>query len=128
MNAYTDESARITSFKNWSCSYVKPCELARAGFYSINDDDCVRCAFCAISINKWEKGDDPMKEHKKWSPNCSIFNEGCGYDVCGIYEYLPNSFPENYLNNNTQFEKKISTGVTDQSDLNRFNITSCIIL
>ncbi|KAM0732849.1 Apoptosis inhibitor IAP [Formica fusca] len=36
---YRLESARLESFKNWPCAWMKPEKLAAAGFYYIGDKD-----------------------------------------------------------------------------------------
>jgi len=33
-------------------------------------DDVVRCAFCSISLKRWEPEDVPFNEHRKHSPSC----------------------------------------------------------
>lgn len=51
-------------------SYVRPQDLAKAGFYFVGVADVVRCIFCQISLKAWERGDVPMDEHRKHSPSC----------------------------------------------------------
>ncbi|XP_046403427.1 death-associated inhibitor of apoptosis 1-like isoform X2 [Ischnura elegans] len=112
------EDQRIKTFQNWPLDYLRPEVLAAAGFYHVRDD-LVRCAFCKIEIVRWEKGDIPMKEHKRWSSHCPFVrgipcgnipidesgashetdngemmaNENLSYDTCGIHEeMLPFSF------------------------------------
>lgn len=52
----------------WLCA-----KLAKAGFFfypsQTNPDNCA-CFLCHRSIDAWEEGDDPLKEHLKHSPNC----------------------------------------------------------
>lgn len=67
---FKKESERLASFTGWSCSYVTPASLAKAGFYYTKKDDLVKCAYCGIEIGKWEPGDDALRDHKKWSPDC----------------------------------------------------------
>lgn len=101
---YAEEEGRLFSFRDWKYPFVDSKELAKAGFYNLRSGDNVRCAFCAIVIGNWEKGDIPIVEHRKFSPNCPFL----GVDVCGRYELLPNSIPENY--------SKISTKLEDRND------------
>lgn len=61
--------------------------MAAAGFYypgySYDVCDCkasfrtdtVRCAFCGIMLRDWKAGDNPVAEHKKWSPSCKFVIE-----------------------------------------------------
>lgn len=98
------EAHRLSTFKDWPCSFLKPAELAKAGFYYTNKADIVKCAYCAVEIGEWEQGDNIITEHKKWSPYCIFlkntmpsnaqFNDG--EDTCGKYgiEIKPNSIPE----------------------------------
>jgi hypothetical protein len=48
-------------------------KLARAGFFhypSQDSPDNTACFLCRRSIDGWEKGDDPLAEHLKYSPDC----------------------------------------------------------
>ncbi|XP_063908731.1 death-associated inhibitor of apoptosis 1-like isoform X1 [Zophobas morio] len=109
---YRKEGERLKSFKHWKSEAVRPEELAKAGFYFLNNPanpDLVKCAFCNAEICSWESGDDPMDEHRKWSPNCSFIrdklhtaispfeffrSQASGQDVCGNAEIFSNSIPE----------------------------------
>lgn len=57
----------------WPHKSLLPEELAKAGFFfypsQTNPDNCA-CFLCHRSIDAWEEGDDPLKEHLKHSPNC----------------------------------------------------------
>ncbi|THV48897.1 hypothetical protein BGAL_0222g00170 [Botrytis galanthina] len=57
----------------WPHKSLLPEELAKAGFFfypsQANPDNCA-CFLCHRSIDAWEEGDDPLKEHLKHSPNC----------------------------------------------------------
>ncbi|RWS07984.1 uncharacterized protein B4U79_05370 [Dinothrombium tinctorium] len=46
-------------------------DLAKAGFYFLNDGDRVKCHYCKGVIYKWEPGDKPLEEHKRYFPFCS---------------------------------------------------------
>lgn len=107
---YRSESARLDSFKNWPVTYINPEQLATAGFYYTGHRDLVKCFDCRVKVGEWVTGDDPVFEHRKFSPTCDhakqisftglpiIQNYGVvvhqpsesGRDVCGIYkdEYL----------------------------------------
>ncbi|KAK4883074.1 hypothetical protein RN001_006393 [Aquatica leii] len=106
------EADRLNSYKNWPCKFMEPSSLAKAGFYYVNKDDIVRCAFCSIEIGQWRHGDDAMQDHTKWSERCPfVLGINCGnvpievdavpmtsrgQDTCGKYgiEIRPNSYPE----------------------------------
>ncbi|KAM0732848.1 Apoptosis inhibitor IAP [Formica fusca] len=113
---YRLESARLESFKNWPCAWMKPEKLAAAGFYYIGDKDKVKCFECHVEICQWQPDDSPMVDHQRWSGRCRfIRNVPCGnvpigadpstipasvpkgIDVCGPYGtvYMPYSGPDN---------------------------------
>ncbi|TGO17514.1 hypothetical protein BTUL_0017g00950 [Botrytis tulipae] len=68
----TTGSKALKSLK-WPHKSLLPEELAKAGFFyypsQSNPDNCA-CFLCHRSIDAWEEGDDPLKEHLKHSPNC----------------------------------------------------------
>ncbi|XP_011876982.1 PREDICTED: baculoviral IAP repeat-containing protein 7-B-like [Vollenhovia emeryi] len=113
---YRFEVARLATFKNWPCSWVKPEALAAAGFYYTGESDKVTCFECNIEICEWQADDNPMVDHQRWSGRCRfIRNIPCGnvpigadpstipepapkgMDVCGPYGraiYMPYSGPD----------------------------------
>lgn len=65
-----EEAKRIDSFEmnDWSKQITqRPEELAQSGFYYRGLADIVHCYSCGVSIYAWEKNDDAMIEHKRWS-------------------------------------------------------------
>lgn len=113
---YRFESARLESFKNWPCAWMKPEKLAAAGFYYTGESDKVKCFECLVEICQWQPDDSPMVDHQRWSGRCRfVRNIPCGnvpigtdpnmiptptprgYDVCGPYStiYMPYSGPDN---------------------------------
>ncbi|XP_013394130.1 baculoviral IAP repeat-containing protein 7-like [Lingula anatina] len=54
---------------------VRPADLARAGFFYVNVDDMVKCAFCDGMIRNWERGDRAFDEHARHFPNCSFVQQ-----------------------------------------------------
>ncbi|XP_018918283.1 death-associated inhibitor of apoptosis 1 isoform X2 [Bemisia tabaci] len=74
------EADRLRSFENWPVSFMDPSQLASAGFYYLNqNNDTVRCAFCGVEVGCWVRGDDPMFDHRMWSPNCKFVKKlPCG--------------------------------------------------
>ena len=45
-------------------------QLARAGLYYIGKSDVCQCFRCHVKLSAWERDDDAIKEHYKWSPEC----------------------------------------------------------
>ena len=68
----TDFSSRLASFvTGWPrASPVAPSQLARAGFVYVGSEDRVQCIRCGLIVYRWEKGDDPLKEHRRLSSLC----------------------------------------------------------
>ncbi|XP_043279999.1 death-associated inhibitor of apoptosis 2-like [Venturia canescens] len=72
---YSSVFQRLKSFDNWPIPFiVSPSSLARAGFYYLQDNARVKCAFCEGIIMKWDPGDDPIKKHRQIFPNCNFYN------------------------------------------------------
>lgn len=93
------ESDRLSTFVDWPLTFIKPSSLAKAGFYYTRKDDIVRCAYCDVEVGKWEQGDDALKDHARWSPDCPFVRALMpteGHDTCGKggIEVRVNSFPE----------------------------------
>ncbi|XP_058810808.1 baculoviral IAP repeat-containing protein 8-like isoform X2 [Phymastichus coffea] len=82
---YRFEQNRLNSYVNWRCRYVHPEDLARAGFYYTGQIDRVRCFECRTEICRWEEGDDPETEHKRWSGRCRLIRgKSCGNVPIGV--------------------------------------------
>lgn len=86
---------RIQTFKlDWPHKFIKPYQLARAGFYFIGSPDNVQCYFCNIKLNGWKFTDNAESEHYRLSPTCSflrnhrITNNESAY----LPEFLDNLF------------------------------------
>lgn len=97
---------RLKSFVNWPNEDVPKEVLAEAGFFYKNCSDVVQCPFCHIEGYQWAAGDDPMEDHKTWSPRCPFVmtsvepdSPNRNVDTCGLYgvEILPNSVPEDEI-------------------------------
>ena len=43
---YKYESERLKTFERWPLSYIRPADLANAGFVYTGRGDCVRCVYC----------------------------------------------------------------------------------
>lgn len=97
---FISEYDRLQTFNHWTRDYISKEKLARFGFYFERPVDVVKCIFCKVEIGNWDIGDDPLREHKRWSPQCplirneptdnipidqNILNESLSrsYDICG---------------------------------------------
>ncbi|RWS18769.1 Baculoviral IAP repeat-containing protein 7-A-like protein, partial [Leptotrombidium deliense] len=80
LRAMKYESSRLESFRrgNWP-HYINPEDLAKAGFFYLQYEDSVQCAFCHGIIEVWKHGDVPEIEHMQSFPCCKFligFNVG----------------------------------------------------
>ncbi|XP_059489798.1 death-associated inhibitor of apoptosis 2-like [Neocloeon triangulifer] len=69
---YRIESERLASYRGWSSPHVTPEALARNGLYYLREGDKVACAFCSVQMFNWKAGDNPLIEHRNFSPNCPL--------------------------------------------------------
>ena len=62
---------RLQTFEHWPRQIIPDkFRLAKAGFYYRGETNKVTCFACGIQLKHWERTDDPLTEHNKWSPNC----------------------------------------------------------
>lgn len=104
---YKSYAGRLRTFANWPNKEIAKEVLAKAGFYYKNESDVVQCAYCYIEGYHWVAGDDPLKDHRTWSPACPFVMNSVepsssrtrATDTCGLYgvETLPNSVPEDEI-------------------------------
>lgn len=72
-----NEACRLETYANWPAAHiVSPENLAKAGFYSLQLEDKVKCAYCNGIAGFWEPGDDPKVEHKRHFPYCNFVLSG----------------------------------------------------
>ena len=45
-------------------------QLARSGLYYTGKSDICQCFRCHIKLSSWERDENAIKEHFKWSSNC----------------------------------------------------------
>ena len=70
---YENINSRCATFKDWPLHhFIKPIDLAKAGFYYTGFSDTVQCYECEIRLKNFELDDIPMLEHCRWSPKCSL--------------------------------------------------------
>ncbi|XP_050443224.1 death-associated inhibitor of apoptosis 2-like isoform X2 [Adelges cooleyi] len=87
---------RLRTFNDeWKLEFLTPNQMAKAGLYYLGKQDRVRCMFCSKEFDYWQRGDDPLVEHKRKSPQCPFFKENTGYDVCGLYGSPPSDKSSN---------------------------------
>lgn len=86
----------LTTYKNrlrtfngeWKLDFITPSQMAKAGFYYLGKQDRVRCMFCSQEFDYWQRGDDPLVEHKRKAPQCPFFNENQGkFNKFFVYFY-----------------------------------------
>ncbi|XP_061176125.1 baculoviral IAP repeat-containing protein 7-A-like [Saccostrea echinata] len=72
---YETYEKRFQTFKNWP-GIANPRLLARAGFFSTDTADHVRCFSCGVGIKCWDSSCDPWTEHLRWRPKCEYLKTG----------------------------------------------------
>lgn len=68
------EEARLQTFHSWNISYINKNDLAMFGFYYYGPSDLVKCHFCHLLVGQWEEGDDILRDHIRYAPNCPLLN------------------------------------------------------
>lgn len=115
---YHREDERLRTYdNNWPLEWLDKRELAMTGMFYTNQDDKVKCYFCEVEIGRWERDDQPVPEHLRWSPNCPLLRRRTtnnlplnqealerilppvSYDICGsndnnALDVLENSYSE----------------------------------
>ncbi|XP_025203222.1 baculoviral IAP repeat-containing protein 7-B-like [Melanaphis sacchari] len=66
---------RMKTFYNWPVDFLKPREMAEAGFHYTGFRDCVKCSSCKKDFDNWERNDIPFTEHMFHSPRCPFVIE-----------------------------------------------------
>ncbi|CAO2655896.1 Nn.00g046990.m01.CDS01 [Neocucurbitaria sp. VM-36] len=59
-----------------NAGYPSVDQMVDAGWYYDPADgaaDGVTCAYCSLSLDAWDAGDNPMEEHRRRSPDCLFF-------------------------------------------------------
>ena len=68
---YGSYEQRINTYHNFPTSCpMEPTDLARAGFYYVNDRDKTKCAYCNGAIYNWDPTDTAFGEHIRHFPRC----------------------------------------------------------
>lgn len=66
------ETTRLITFDSWATPFINKTILAKSGMYFLKEADKVKCQFCKVVIGNWAIGDDPIKEHMRWSSSCPL--------------------------------------------------------
>ncbi|KAF6029127.1 XIAP [Bugula neritina] len=117
-------SSRLATFTHWpqSCP-IAPGKLSEAGFCYTGKEDEVRCFFCNIGVAKWQKDDDPWKEHALYNPDCKFLREQKGWIY--IKQVLDNA--PGYMNvNRKRFEPPADLPQVQVRE-KRSNLLICLI-
>lgn len=70
-NDFAEYVDRLTSFETWPQQMNQDkYTLAQAGFIYKKEGDIVECFACGVKLSQWKSSDNPLTEHKKWSPEC----------------------------------------------------------
>ena len=81
---YGEFSRRLQTFESYP-KQMKPdkYELARAGFSYTGKSDIVQCFHCGLKLKDWERNDNAMLEHERWSTRCEFLHK-VGYRWGGV--------------------------------------------
>uniref|UniRef100_A0A1A9VKX9 RING-type domain-containing protein n=1 Tax=Glossina austeni TaxID=7395 RepID=A0A1A9VKX9_GLOAU len=100
------EDERLKTFDNWPLDWLNKNELAMTGMFYMGEEDKCKCYFCEVEIGRWEREDQPMSEHLRWSPNCPLLRRRTtnnvpispealdsvlpapSYDICGLNDTI----------------------------------------
>lgn len=70
------EEQRLKTFSNNDWPHKKNVinvkNLAKSGLFYTGKNDLVACAFCRVQLHEWQPEDDPIVDHRKYSPKCSF--------------------------------------------------------
>lgn len=81
LSVYKSEESRLRSYVGWPLSYIRPADLAGAGFVYTGRADNVQCVFCREFVGEWDIEDFPYTEHRNLFPHCPFIR---GLDVGNI--------------------------------------------
>lgn len=129
MDYLNSETNRLTTFTLWNNNFINKHMLAKLGFYYTGYYDRVKCNFCAVEIEYWNKGADILAEHIKSSNSCPLLrhadrNQNIPIDEEELFNLLPpiQPIPQRHSNNitdqhqplerintNTQLTQKVRT-------------------
>lgn len=144
---FNSELERLKTFEFFNSNVVDVKKLALLGFYNFGSllNDSVKCYFCNIVVGEWQKGDDVLTEHLKWSKDCKLLTRGFtknislnenelgdllppvtkdnGSDVCG--SKMECQHPEIKLCTNAGVDSYVKSVKTVASRVDSFNPLLC---
>ncbi|XP_057322510.1 baculoviral IAP repeat-containing protein 7-B-like [Microplitis mediator] len=94
---YASEQRRLETFVGWTGPPTLPRELAAAGFFYLGNGDQVTCYECALRIERWEEGDDPIVAHRRWQTNCRFVQTLPRFDITIATGPPPTEFRQSSL-------------------------------
>ncbi|KAF5295946.1 hypothetical protein FQA39_LY12718 [Lamprigera yunnana] len=97
------EENRLQTFYDWPPdAAVTPERIARAGFYSLNQNLKVKCFCCGVEIAEWNYGDQVMAKHRELNPTCGfVLNSSTSGNVSNISASVQNSITEDQVDSPT---------------------------
>lgn len=78
---YNKEVDRLSTFNEWTITFIDKNILAKVGFYFLKVDDKVKCHFCKIIVKNWKTEDHPVEEHMKWSSSCPLMRRRTTHNI-----------------------------------------------
>ncbi|XP_030372330.1 death-associated inhibitor of apoptosis 1 [Scaptodrosophila lebanonensis] len=103
---YHREEERLRTYDAWPHDWLSKEMLAMTGMFYTNEGDKVKCYFCEVEVGRWERDDQPVPEHLRWSPNCPLLRRRTtnnvpinsealdrvlppiSYDICGANDAI----------------------------------------
>ncbi|XP_026819283.1 putative inhibitor of apoptosis [Rhopalosiphum maidis] len=77
---------RMLTFSNWRVNFLRPYEMAEAGYFYTGVQDRVKCLLCMTEFGNWQQQDIPFDKHAFQSPQCPYVIVYKNYVVkSGIY-------------------------------------------
>nr|WIE95435.1 hypothetical protein [Microctonus hyperodae filamentous virus] len=81
---------RLATYRDWPTSVPVAKELmAQAGFVYTGRADIVICPACYIEGYRWCEGDDPLADHREWSPRCPWIRNNNNDDTMTSIDVAP---------------------------------------
>jgi hypothetical protein len=63
-------NGRMLTFQDWPVSFIRPHEIAEAGYFYTGVQDRVKCLSCTTEFGNWQQQDIPFDKHAFQSPQC----------------------------------------------------------
>uniref|UniRef100_A0A2H8TUU0 Apoptosis inhibitor IAP n=1 Tax=Melanaphis sacchari TaxID=742174 RepID=A0A2H8TUU0_9HEMI len=69
------ERCLLSFNETWPINFLRPYDMARAGFFYSGVNDEVECHVCGIEFYDWKHGDDPLQLHTRYFMHCPFIKE-----------------------------------------------------